>query len=190
MPALEPNWHRQADRTSDPRIRRGPISKAILTTARRATKGRSFNFLRVLTIDGRLVLPYLVWNSRLMPRGKLSRSQTEAVILRTAWLCGSEYEWTQHRAIGRSVGMSQAQLEAAGPEPDSDCFDELTRLLLGGVEQLLNEHRLSDATYDALRAELPPARILEYVMLVGTYSALAGALNSFGVQLEEHWAQS
>lgn len=146
--------------------------------------------MQVLSIDGRLFLPYLLWNSRLMPRGKLPRWQTEAVILRTAWLCRSEYEWVQHQAIGRSVGLTKEQLAAAGPDPASEHFDDETRLMLGGVAELLDEHRLSDETYGALSRTLPPKRIMEYVMLVGTYSALAGALNSFGVQVEEAWARS
>lgn len=183
------NWLEVPDRTSDPEIKRGLIPRAVTAGAKKVTKGRSFNFMRVLSIDGRLFVPYLLWNSRLMPRGKLPRKQTEAVILRTAWLCRSEYEWTQHHAIGRSVGLSKEQADAAGPEPASELFDEQTRTLLAGVEELLTDHRLSDATYEKLRAELPPKRILEYVMLVGTYSALAGSLNTFGVQLEAPWSR-
>lgn len=183
-------WHKTPDRTNDPGIKRNPLSRAITAIAKKVTKGHSYNFMRVLSIDGRLHVPYLLWNSRLMPRGKLPRKQTEAVILRTAWLCGSEYEWTQHKAIGRGVGLTAEQVEAAGREPASDLFDAQTQLMLGGVEELLTDHKLSDATYEALRAELPPKRILEYVMLVGTYSALAGALNSFGVPLETAWSKN
>ncbi|MFT4049521.1 MAG: carboxymuconolactone decarboxylase family protein [Solirubrobacterales bacterium] len=185
--SVERDWQVGPDRTNDPEIRRSLIGKVVVAGAKRATKGRSFEFMRVLAINPRLHLPYLLWNSRLMPRGKLPRSQTEAVIIRTAWLCGSEYEWTQHHAIGRGVGLSREQADAAGPEPASDLFDGRTRLLLGGVDELIEQHRLSDATYEALRAELPPKLILEYIMLVGTYAALAGSLNTFGVPLEDAW---
>lgn len=187
--AGEARWHSAPDRTSDPEIRRGIVGRAITAAAKRATKGRSYHFMRVLAINGRLQVPYLIWNSRLMPRGKLPRQQTEAVILRTAWLCASQYEWTQHRAIGRSVGLSEDQLEAIGSDPQSALLDEQTRLLLAGVAELLDDHKLSDATYEALREALPPKLILEYTMLVGTYAALAGSLNSFGVPLEDAWQQ-
>jgi alkylhydroperoxidase family enzyme len=180
-------WQLGPDRTDDPEIRRGVLPRAVIAAAKRVTKGRSYHFMRVLAIDGRLFLPYLFWNSRLMPRGKLPRTQTEAVILRTAWLCRSEYEWTQHSAIGRSVGLSAEQVEAAADDPASELFDETTRLMLSGVDQLLADHRLSDATYIALRETLPPKRIQEYVLLVGTYAALAGSLNTFGVPLESAW---
>lgn len=188
--AAEHDWQDAPDRTNDPEIRRSALGRVIIAAAKRVTKGRSYEFMRVLAISPRLHLPYLLWNSRLMPRGKLPRKQTEAVILRTAWLCGSKYEWTQHHAIGRSVGLSREQADAAGPQPASELFDDQTRLLLGGVSELLDEHRLSDSTYEALRAELPPKLILEYVMLVGTYSALAGSLNTFGAPLEDAWQKS
>lgn len=180
-------WHSGPDRTNDPEIKRNPVSRLITNVAKRSTRGKSYQFMRVLSISGRLHVPYLIWNSRLMPSGKLPRKQTEAVILRTAWLCGSEYEWTQHSAIGRRAGLTEQQVEAAGPAPDSELFDAQTRTMLAGVEELLTDHKLSDATYDALRAEIPPKLILEYVMLVGTYSALAGSLNTFGAPLESAW---
>ena len=180
-------WNRGPDRTDDPEIRRNLLSRLLTEFAKRTTKAKSYNFMRVLAISGRLHVPYLIWNSRLMPNGKLPRPQTEAVILRTAWLCGSEYEWTQHRAIGRHAGLTREQVDAAGPEPASDVFDARTKLLLAGVPELLTDHKLSDETYDALRKQLPPKLIFEYVMLVGTYSALAGALNTFGAPLEDAW---
>lgn len=188
MMSESPNWHVGPDRTNDPEIKRNVLSRLITTVTARATKRKSYQFMRVLSINGRLHVPYLIWNSRLMPNGKLPRTQTEAVILRTAWLCRSEYEWTQHRAIGRRAGLTKEQVAAAGPDPASDVFDARTKLLLAGVPELLEEHKLSDATYDALRTELPPKLILEYVMLVGTYAALAGGLNTFGVPLEESWS--
>jgi alkylhydroperoxidase family enzyme len=183
----EHDWYAAPDRTTDPEIHRSALSRAIVAGAKRVTKGRSYQFMRVLAINGRLHIPYLFWNSRVMPRGKLPRRQTEAVIIRTAWLCKSEYEWTQHKAIGRGVGLTREQVEAAGPDPASDLFDEQTRLLLAGVEELVVDHKLSDETYEALREFLAPKLVLEYVLLVGTYAALAGALSTFGVPLEDAW---
>lgn len=182
-------WHAAPSRLDDPQIRRGPIGRGLVQVSKMVTRGKAYHFMRVLAINGRLQIPYLIWNSRMMPRGKMPRKQTEAVIIRTAWLCGSEYEWTQHRAIGRSVGLTHEQVDAAGPQPQSELFDDQTRLLLAGVDELLTEHCLSDQTYDALRRFMAPKLILEYIMLVGTYAALAGALSTFGVPLEDAWRE-
>ena len=185
----EPSWHKTPDRTNDPAIKRSALSRLVIRGSKRKTKGRSFEFMRVLAINKRLHLPYIFWNSRLMPYGKLSRDQTEAVILRVAWICQSEYEWTQHRAIGMRSGMTEQQVEAVGADPTSDLLDDETKALLAAVPELIENHVLSDESYEALRAFLSPALILEFIMLVGTYSALAGALNTFGVPIEDAWAK-
>jgi 4-carboxymuconolactone decarboxylase len=185
----EPNWHKTPDRTNDPAIKRSPLSRLVIRGAKRKTKGRSYQFMRVLAINKRLHLPYLFWNSRVMPYGKLTRQQTEAVILCVAWLCQSEYEWTQHKAIGIHNGMTEDQAQAAGADPTSDLLDDEIKALLAAVPELIEDHVLSDESYEALSAFLSPALILEFIMLVGTYSALAGALNTFGVPIEDAWSK-
>lgn len=185
----QPNWRELPDRTSDAAIKRRAWQRGVIAGAKRATKGRSYQFLRVLSISPRLFRPYLLWNARLMPRGRLDRKLTEVVIIRTAWLCGSRYEWTQHRAIGKSVGLTEQQIDAAGAEPDSDVLDDRMRPLLAAIPELLDDHALAEDTHDRLREFLSPAELLEFIMLVGTYSALAGALNSFGAPLESAWSK-
>jgi alkylhydroperoxidase family enzyme len=183
----EPRWRELPDRTDDPAIARSRWQRLAIGVARRATRGRSYQFLRVLSIDRRLFRPFLAFNMRLMPRGRLDRRDTEALILRTAWLCGSRYEWTQHRAIGMRAGLSAEQIKAIAADPGSEALSEPTRRLLAIVPELLDDHAVAEPTYAALAATFTPAEILEAVMLVGNYTMLAGALNTFGVPLEEAW---
>jgi len=182
-----PRWHELPDRTEDPRIERSRPQRLAIALARRLSRGRSYQFLRVLSIDRRLFRPFLAFNLRLMPRGRLDRRETEALILRTAWLCGSRYEWTQHRAIGRRVGLSPEQIEAIVDDPGSELLDGRVRRLLAIVPELLDDHAIAEPTHEALAAEFSPAEILEATMLVGNYAMLAGALNTFGVPLEAAW---
>jgi alkylhydroperoxidase family enzyme len=182
-----PRWRERPDRTEDPRIVRSRPQRLAIALARRATRGRSYQFLRVLSIDRRLFRPFLAFNLRLMPRGRLDRRETEALILRTAWLCGSRYEWTQHRAIGRRAGLSPEQIEAIAADPGSELLNQRTRRLLAIVPELLGDHAIAEPTHERLAADFTPAEILEATMLVGNYAMLAGALNSFGVPLESAW---
>lgn len=177
------------DRTGDPAISRSRLQRLAIALARRASKGRSYQFLRVLAIDRRLFRPYLAFNARLMPFGRLRRRDTEALILRTALLCGSRYEWTQHVGLARRAGLSAEQIEAIRSDPGSEALPELTRELLRAVPELLEGHALGEETYERLAAHLSPAEILEAVMLVGSYAMLAGALNTFGVPLEPAWGE-
>lgn len=184
------DWHAAPEQLADPEIRRSLFGRLLIAASKKVTGGHAFHFMRLLSVNRRLHVPYLLWNMRMMPRGKLPRAQTEAVVIRTAWLCRSEYEWVQHRAIGRrKAGMTREQIDAAGSDPTSDVFDEPTRLLLAGVDELLEDHCLSEATFSALREHFTPDLILEYILLVGTYAALGGALSSFGTPLEAHWRE-
>ena len=182
-----PGWHDLPDRTGDPAIERARLQRLAIAIARRATKGRSYQFMRVLSINRRLFRPFLAFNLRLMPLGKLDRRDSEALILRTAWLCGSRYEWTQHRPLARRAGLSLEQVEAIGADPGSELLGEPTRSLLAAVPELLDDHALSEATYEKLAETLTPAEIFEAVMLVGNYAMLAAALSTFGVPLESAW---
>jgi len=185
-----PRWHDLPDRTDAPGVSRARRHRALFALAKRLTRGRSYQFLRVLAIDRRLLRPFLGFNARLMPFGKLDRAQTEALILRTAWLCGSRYEWTQHRAMGRESGLTEAQIEAIGADPESELLDQRTRLLLAIVPELLDDHAVGEPTFEALSRCFSPAEILEATLLVGNYAMLAGALNSFGVPLERAWGRA
>lgn len=181
-------WHDDVpDRTNDPAIRRFGPHRAVIAMAKLATRGRSYEFMRVLSIDRRLFRPFVAFNARLMPRGKLARLETEAVVLRTAAVCGSRYEWTQHSAIGRRAGLTARQIELIERDPASPELGERLNLLMRATDEILGSRVLSDATYDELRAAYEPARILELIMLIGNYAMLAGALNSFGARLEPAW---
>lgn len=180
-------WPRLADRTDDPRIRRARRHRAAIAVVRRLSRGRSYQFLRVLSINRRLFRPFLALNARLMPFGRLDRDQTEALILRTALLCGSRYEWTQHVALARRAGLGDEQIEAVRADPGSELLSEPTRALLTIVPELLDRHRVGEQTHGRLARHFGPDDVLEAIMLVGNYAMLAGALNSFGVALERAW---
>ncbi|MGH2905197.1 MAG: carboxymuconolactone decarboxylase family protein [Solirubrobacterales bacterium] len=180
-------WHAAPDRTDDPRIKRSAVSKLVIAAFRRGSRGRSYQFLRVLSVNRRLFRPFLALNARMMPRGKLPRIETEAVILFTAARCGSKYEWTQHKALGRRAGLTADQIELIGSDPQNEQLDERLRLVLRAAGEILDDRILSDETWDALSARYSPDLILELVMLTGNYAMLAGALNTFGVPLEAAW---
>lgn len=180
-------WNELPDRTGDPRIRRARRHRLAIALARRLTRGRSYAFLRVLSIDRRLFRPFLALNARLMPFGKLDRLQTEALIMRTARLTGCRYEWVQHGAMARRAGLTAEQARAIHDDPRSEVLSEPIRALLQAAEELLGGHAIEAETFDRLAAHFSPEEILEATMLVGNYAMLAGALNSFGVRLEPAW---
>ena len=67
----------------------------------------------------RLFWGWLLFAGALMPGGRLTRRETELVILRVATLCGSDYELTQHRRLGRRAGLSADEIDRVADGPDA-----------------------------------------------------------------------
>ena len=52
-------------------------------------------------------------------------------------------------------------------------------------DELYARQQISDQTYDALRAELSEAQIVELIFVIGNYTMLSMVANATGVPLEE-----
>jgi 4-carboxymuconolactone decarboxylase len=141
------------------------------------------NLFLLLLHTPRIVLPWTVYASRLMPRGRLDPLDRERVILRVAWNCRCHYEWMQHLEIGLSLGLSSADVRAAIGDPASEPRPVL-RALLRAADELHTDHRVAEATERELRSALTDEQWLEVLFLVGHYEGLAGLLNSTTVEVE------
>jgi 4-carboxymuconolactone decarboxylase len=118
--------------------------------------------------------------------GRLPDRDRELLILRTAWLCGSDYEWGQHQPIAHAAGVTADEIERlrrpdAADDPGWAPFDAT---LVRAADELHSDNRLADATWDQLAARYDERRLIEVPMLVGHYHLLAFTLSSLGVQLE------
>ena len=56
--------------------------------------------------------------------------------------------------------------------------------VLTAVDELLDRYRITDATWTRLAARLDERQLVELVFVVGTYTGLAMAFNSFGLALD------
>ncbi len=171
---------------SEPRIapgtwrQTGPFVAAFAYAAGRVTGTESPAVFRTLGRHRRLFWGWLHFAGRLMPGGRLSRRESELVILRVATARGSDYELTQHRRLGRRAGLSAAEVarvEAGGLEE----WAEPERTLLAAADELLATDDLDDESWAALRASYDERAAIEIVMLVGHYRMLATALHTLRV---------
>lgn len=130
----------------------------------------------------RLFWGWLLFAGRLMPGGRLSRREAEAVILRVAARRGSAYEATQHRRLGRRAGLTAEQIAAiedgAAEVPG---LSPREGLLLVAADEVLEAGDLTDATWAALGDHLDEPERIELVMLVGHYAMLATVLHTLRV---------
>lgn len=93
----------------------------------------------------------------------------EVAILRVAHLTpGAEYEWVQHEAIAREIGVGSERIEAARyqAEADSDA------LVLAFTEQVVLHTVPTDETFAACAERFSSREIVELLLVIGHYMML------------------
>ena len=161
----------------------GPLSRLTATVAAWATRGEPPRVFTTLGRHRRLFRRWLPFSAGLL-RGDLARGERELVILRTAWRCGSWYEWAQHVALAQRAGVGAAEIERVVEGPAAAGWGRRQRLLLVATDELHDRRVVTDRTWRALAAELTERQLVELCFLVGHYEMLAMALNSLGVEPE------
>jgi alkylhydroperoxidase family enzyme len=142
--------------------------------------------LRVITTLGRhrrLFRRWLPLSSGLL-RGDLPAADRELVILRTAWRCGSWYEWVQHVTQALRAGLDDDDLERVVAGPGAEGWSPRRVVLLTATDELLDGRVVTDRTWRSLSSQLDENALIELCFLVGHYEMVAMTLNSLGVEPE------
>lgn len=162
----------------------GLLNAAIARIASLASGGGPVNIFLTLGRHRGLFRRWLVFAGGLMPGGKLPRSDTELLILRTAHNAGSDYEWGHHERIGQAAGLSTEEVQRVREGPGAEGWSERQRLLLRAADELHADGRIGDETWAGLAGTYDDRLLIEICMLVGHYEMIAMTLNSLGVQPE------
>jgi alkylhydroperoxidase family enzyme len=83
-----------------------------------------------------------------------------------------------------SCDITPAEIEAIGDGGDPEHWAPLEADLLLATDQLIDDHRIDDETWARLSTHLDERQLVELVFVVGTYTCLAMAFNSFGLELD------
>jgi 4-carboxymuconolactone decarboxylase len=143
------------------------------------------NIFPTLARHPELFRAWLRFGGYLLTSGKLPGRDRELLILRTSVNTRSSYEWGQHVRISLAGGIERETIDRVLEGPDAEGWSPHEAALLRAADELQRDSRLSDATWSALAETFDPEQLIETTMVVGHYTMLAGALNSFGVELDE-----
>lgn len=141
-----------------------------------------FNFARMMVNHPDLYRTFMPFGEKLMGGSSLPHRDREILILRTVSLCGENYEATHHMAIGRNVGLTDAEVEAA--RTGGDGLAPADQLLLRAAEELMGDHCLSDETWGRLSQRYSVEQMIELIFLVGNFTMLAMVTKSVGMPCE------
>jgi len=159
----------------------GPVNALITRIAGLGMGTTSPNLFATMGRHRRLFRSWLILTSRLMPRGRLPRRDTEVAILRVAHLRGATYEHQHHVRVGRGHGVDDEVVRRIHAGPDADGWSPRDSALLSAIDGLLAAGDLDDAAWVRLREHLDERDAIEFVVLVTQYDALATFLGTLRV---------
>jgi 4-carboxymuconolactone decarboxylase len=115
----------------------------------------------------------------------LPKRLSELAILITGATWKAGFEWFVHAPIGIQEGLDPAAVEAlrTGGKPKFARSDEAA--LYDFTRELLETHRVSDATYERAVKELGALAVVELVGILGYYALISMTIVAFKVPLPE-----
>ena len=114
----------------------------------------------------------------------LDEKLRELLILRVAYLCGSDYELFHHLSIAENVGVTADQRDAMRTG-DFSCLSKQERALADFVTEVVRDVSPSDATLRAAREVFSLTHIFEMVIMIGGYMTTARMAAVGGVEPDE-----
>jgi 4-carboxymuconolactone decarboxylase len=115
----------------------------------------------------------------------LDRRVKALVILTTAREANGHYVWTVNQREAREAGLSDEVIEAIDQRRAPVGLESKDARVVQFVLELLRHHRISEATFEALRAEVGDAGIIDVLLVSGYYHTLAHCLQALEVELPE-----
>ena len=109
--------------------------------------------------------------------------QTEIAILVTARYWTAQFEWAAHVRLGLQAGLSQEQINAIAEHRTPEFDDPDDRLIYEFAHGYYQNHRLSNDTYERMRARWGDKGVVDLAGLIGYYSFVSVTLNVFEVPI-------
>lgn len=126
------------------------------------------------------VLIYVLQESTLPPRDR------ELLILRIAWLCRAEYEWSHHSISGKEAGLSNQEILRISKGPNAKGWTSFDAALLQAADELRRDTCISDSTWAALAEKYTEKQLMDLIYTVGVYNLASMVLNSLGVEMDRN----
>jgi len=160
----------------------GPVNWLVWRVLSRAAGTADAQLFSTLGRTKGLFRGWLHFSGKLMPGGRLSRHESELVILRVAHLRACEYETDHHIRLGRRAGVTPEILDRIRTGPADPAWSDRHRALLAAVDQLVTTRDIDDANWSALAAHYDERRLIEIVLLINQYEGLAATITALRIR--------
>lgn len=144
------------------------------------------NIFKALAHSPNLGRAFLRTGTAVLGQADLSPILRELAILRVGHVNRAHYEWTHHVLLGQSVGLTMEKINAAKDWQTSDLFDETEKAVLAYTDEVNENIRAADETFNQVTRLLGEQQVVELTVTIAYYGAISRVLESLGIELEDN----
>ena len=123
-------------------------------------------------------------NVHLLLTNTLPVKLRQIAIMRVAWITKTTYMWSSHLNTSRLVGLTDEMYRPLQVGASDPYFTEFERWVIRATEEMVEDRKISDASWAALMEEWTHQQMLDFMFTVGCYVAVAGVMRSTGAERE------
>ncbi len=134
------------------------------------------------------ILTHFIQCSRMYlgPSMTLAPTLRELGQLRTGWLNGCKFVYSQHCKMARNVGVTDEQVESVKEWQVATCFDEKQRTVLAYVDYLITQRgRVPDGVFSKLKSYLSDVEIIELTYVTCCYDGYSVLTRAFRLDFDD-----
>ena len=102
-------------------------------------------------------------------------------VLATAREFDGDYVWTANLPQARNAGVDEATINAIRERRAPQGLTPEDAVIVQFTLELLRQHRITDATFQAVQQKLGDAGVIDLLILIGYYGSLSHALSALEV---------
>lgn len=146
--------------------------------------GRPVNLYRALGNHPALTAAWTEFANAIRHESRTPRALRELMILRTAQVARSEYEWAHHLGMARKAGVLEAKIAALALWRTSEAFDAKERAALALTEAVM-ACNVTDEVHAEVRKHFTDAEFVELSLTASFYAMVSRMLDAMRVELDQ-----
>ena len=145
--------------------------------------GNPVNLYRALGNHPALTAAWTEFANAIRHDSKTPRALREIMILRTAQIARSEYEWAHHLRMARKAEVSEAKIAALPSWRTSGEFSARERAALALTEAVM-ACNVSDEVHAEVKRHFSDAEFVELSLTAGFYAMVSRMLDAMRVEMD------
>jgi alkylhydroperoxidase family enzyme len=146
--------------------------------------GKPVNLYRALGNHPALTAAWTEFANAIRHDSRTPRALREIMILRTAQVARSEYEWAHHLRMARKAGVAEEKIAALANWRAAAVFDAKERAALALTEAVL-ACNVSDEVHAEVKRHFSDAEYVELCLTAGFYAMVSRMLDAMRVELDD-----